>query len=595
MIRVDEQVQEDTELYQENERLKKIQSSVDDMEDDSLKTKWNKGVDSLFGPKSQLGTDEPGKPTGPRSGGTLNWDPEDSTKEKLGKLDTGIAQPIRQGVSELDDILRSQQVQTKSIVARARNSVLQFPIYITKSIRANEAHIISKLFERVYSTLVQAVIDNNKILEPHEANNLVFLKQYHSNIREAVNVLVNEYYEPIDEIDSMLKDSIFYRSQMSENVTVEFRAVPAIDEALLFENARLMHDPLSGFQYFLEAKDKKSVSTRTVKTVEKNKQAPEKVIHDKQLNKIAADNGLTPTKLKRKIRNGESIKVNGNEIVWRPVNNPSGKGPKEEFFTKSPSVKTVDTTTTDETPLEDKPMAISDMTGTMRMLKDTEIRKLNGMQPFVFEVQFILRDPVHGFQRVSYIIGIKSVLHEISISDLSEDLREIVTGNIRSLQKVRYKTGEITFKDYMFNIKGLKQDASRHINHSKRWLNTLKRLGEFNRLHGSLLKNPAKLITGGNTPIPNGTMILAQTDVTKLLNETGIDLSNVSNVKRLAKSLFLIGFAIVDATAGTMRVLFPDRDSTFDVQSLAAIDAEVSKTDNSAMMNELNKAVNRGR
>ena len=41
----------------------------------------------------------------------------------------------------------------RSIIARARNSVLQFPIYITKGVRVTEAQIIAKLFERVYTSL----------------------------------------------------------------------------------------------------------------------------------------------------------------------------------------------------------------------------------------------------------------------------------------------------------------------------------------------------------------------------------------------------------------------------------------------------------
>ena len=46
---------------------------------------------------------------------------------------------------------------------------------------------------------------------------------------------------------------------------------------------------------------------------------------------------------------------------------------------------------------------------------------------------------------VKYIIGIKSVMHLIRTQDLVEDLPELITGNIKTLQKVRYKTGEITF------------------------------------------------------------------------------------------------------------------------------------------------------
>lgn len=122
---------------------------------------------------------------------------------------------------------------------------------------------------------------------------------------------------------------------------------------------------------------------------------------------------------------------------------------------------------------------------------------------------------------------------------------------------------------------------------------TLKRLGEYNSTNGSLLKKPITAITGGSVPIPNGTLILSQPDVTMLTNQTGIDLSVVSNAKKLARRLFLIAVVIVDSSAGTMRVLFTDSDNDWDVQSLASIDAELSKTDNSQIMRELNRMVNK--
>ena len=78
-----------------------------------------------------------------------------------------------------------------------------------------------------------------------------------------------------------------------------------------------------------------------------------------------------------------------------------------------------------------------------------------------------------------------------------------------------------------------------------------------------------------------------------MANVSGIDISEVANAKRLARSLFLIAIGIIDTTAGTFSVLFPDRDDDWDVQSLASLDAEVSKTDNSKLMNELNRIVNR--
>ena len=183
-------------------------------------------------------------------------------------------------------------------------------------------------------------------------------------------------------------------------------------------------------------------------------------------------------------------------------------------------------------------------------------------------------------------------MHLIHVQDLADELYELVTGNVKSLQKVRYKTGEIGFADYMFNIKGLKADAAKKINHNKRWLSTLKELANYNKTNRSLLKMPAELLLNGNVPIPNATLILSQTDVTWLVGKTGIDLSQISNARKLAKNLFLIAIAIVDPSAGSMRILF-DGDVDWDVQSLASIDAEVAKTDNSNLLRELQRAVNK--
>ena len=218
---------------------------------------------------------------------------------------------------------------------------------------------------------------------------------------------------------------------------------------------------------------------------------------------------------------------------------------------------------------------------------------MNAMLPYTIEATFRLRTKSGIDRDIKYIIGIKTVMHLIRTQDLADDLRELVTGRIKSLQKVRYKTGEISFKDYLFNTKQLKADAAKNINYNKRWINTLKRLSDYDQHYGSFLKGPVQGLAKGDVPVPNGTLILTQPDVTTLTNQTGIDLSQVSNAKRLAKNLFLIAVCIVDSSAGTMRVLFTDSDNDWDVQSLASIDAEVSKTDNSQLMRELNHIVNR--
>lgn len=558
----------------------------------------------------------------------------DSTKGLDDKLRTTNDEGLKKvgdSLKDIDDrVGKPNRVDNRSIIARAKNSVLQFPIYIAQTIRVNEAHIIAKMFERVYTTLVQTVLSQNQYIDEDEANNLVFLKRFHSNIKEAADVLVdefyNKYFEAIDEIDQIMSDSIFFSQTLTENCTVEFRWTPYKDQNLIMENARLINEPLSGFLYLREADENSNE--------EKIREAQQKdvAVSEKEFEELAADKAnlsqneielirKSPDDIRKEVEQeyGGKSSSTDPDTIDEIVNDKLDKRNelKETLNEKIDDIKKqikagefegysfkngryVRAEKTNKTTYRPKPEKdkkadpVNSAVDAPKILKDSDIKKINGLLPYTIEATFRIKGKNGSIDRdIRYIIGIKSVLHMIRTQDLAEDLRDIITGNVKSLQKIRYKTGEISFMDYMFNIKGIKADAAKHINYNKRWLNTLKRLGEYKNMHGSLLKKPISAITGGSVPIPNGTLILSQPDVTMLMNQTGIDLSVVSNAKKLADRLFLIAVVIVDSSAGTMRVLFTDSDNDWDVQSLASIDAELSKTDNSQIMRELNRMVNK--
>lgn len=583
---------------------------------------------------------------------------QNADKGVMDKVRTLNDEGLEKGKEQLDaiDRMRSKHtVDTRSIIARARNSVLQFPIYVPQHIRANEAHIIAKMFERVYTTLVQTVLSQNPIMDEEEANNLVFLKKFHTNLKEAADVLVNKYYEPIDEIDAMMCESVFFEQKLTENCTVRFSVVPCTDKDIIMENARLINEPLTGLAYLSEAaddKDKKS-GPPAGKQETKEAQVSERTMSPQDLEDMAANRSLSPAERRLAKKPESEIRKEVDEqlsemqpIEVSKVDKDGKPRPKDEIDAerkekeadrqskqkaitnrrleeKRKAEKKLDkavaqlkddikakkvadcryldgkyilasrTAKTTHSPNRKEKTVVDDAVRAPQILRDADIKKINGLTPYTIEAEFQLRTKSGVNRNVRYIIGIKSVLHQFRTQDLADDLRELVTGNVKSLQKVRYKTGEIKFRDYFFNIKGLKSDAAKHVNYDKRWLNTLKRLADYKKMNGTLLKKPVEAIAGGNVPIPNGTMVLSQTDVTALTNQTGIDLSVVSNAKRLAKSLFLIAVVIVDSTEGTMRVLFPDSDNEWDVQSLAAIDSELAKTDNSQLMRELNHMVNK--
>ena len=491
-----------------------------------------------------------------------------------------IGAPTADALDTIASKLSGLAANNNSIVARARKSVLQFPIYITQTLPVNEAHIIGKLFERVYASLVQTVMSQHPYISEEEANDLVFLKQFHTNLKESTDLVFNEFYTPIDTIDEILQESVFYSEQLSPSMLVEFRKLTNLNEDLVKENARLLHEPLTGFTYLQEDVEKR-ITYGEVKREHWDEIARDIIDKDDKKKKIydAADDAT-----KKKMRDKEIEKRKAAIRALDKGNTIDGIGYLGGKYIYS--LKTEEKTGS-RNPVEEGPAAPV-------LLKDSDIKKTNGMLPYQMAVSFRVKGGNGHIDRdITFVIGIKSVMHLIHVQDLADELRDLIMGNSKTLQKVRYKTGEITFMDYMFNIKGLKSDASKGINGRKKWLNTLKRLGEYNKMNGSLLKKPIEAITGGNVPIPNGTLVLSQSDVTTLVDRTGIDISVVSTAKKLARTLFLIAIVVVDPSRGSMRVLFPDSDTDWDVQSLASIDAELAKTDNSQIMRELNRMVNR--
>ncbi len=554
----------------------------------------------------------------------------DKIKEEWNKSNSGVldkADVINSQVLDnagkiadsIDNVTRKGRVDNRSIIARARNSVLQFPVYISQSMQVNAAHTIAGLFERVYTTLVQTVLSQNQIIDEEQANDLVFLKNFHTNLKEGAEVLMNKYYQPIDEMDQMMVESVFYSQKLTENCTVEFRVVPTDNKDLILENTRLLNDPLTGFFYLREADTAKHNIDQS-----RTGEARYTTLSEDDLRNLAKERADL-TDEERKLVD-QSVKDIESEVgvykhAGKDMSDADRKKMNAAINKKLGAKATADKKLADATrqlkddiksgKLKSKGYEFDgvryrrtdqvsktterrmDPVDAPKILRDSDIKKINGLLPYTIEATFRMRTR-NGLDRdVHYIIGIKTVMHLIRTQDLADDLRELVTGNIKSLRKVRYKTGEISFLDYLFNIKGLKADAAKHINYNKRWMNTLKRLAEYRDTNASFLKQPIKALAGGSVPIPNGTLVLTQPDVTSLTNQTGIDLSVVSNAKRLAKNLFLIAVVIVDSSAGTMRVLFTDSSSDWDVQSLAAIDAELAKTDNSQLMKELNRMVNR--
>ena len=506
-----------------------------------------------------------------------------------------------------------------SIIARARNSVLQFPVYITNSgIRVNEAHLISKFLERVYASYVQQTLAQNPIRNEEDLQNMNFLKDIHVNFKES-SYVPNKYYTPIDDIDKIITESK-YNKIHGDGFVVEFTNVEITDPYYLAEFRRLSHEPLEGFKFedrrlgigggtYNSADDKdeeepkkaetpKKTETpkkkddpdrnKTSSTIEKTKY-PDKEYSDEDLLNIANDNNIDSDEplddIKNKVKkaNGYDVTIDGKKVK---IFHRKDRNGDDIFFT--PGKEKTGTVSITNFNNRDKAVALPEI------LKDVEIKKINGMLPYAIKCSFRVAGTNH-IADIDYLIGVKTVLHLVDMKELTKDLPSIIGGSMKGLRKIKYKMGELSWLDYMFDLKGVKKNAAKRLNSNSRWLSTLKALSDAKNTDAGLTRDLAQLIGKENgIPLPNASLVISKNEVEDMREKTGIDINDTKVANRLMNKLFLICLIIIDGSASSMKVLMEGQTS-WDVQALAQLDAEKSKMDNSAIMQELGKMIYNGR
>ena len=493
-----------------------------------------------------------------------------------------LAQALRSHAKEVKSIektARAFKINNKSIIKRAKETICYFPVYVSSSIRINEATVVAKLYERVYADFVQNVFSqpDNQFVDFQELEDFRFLKKFHVNTESAKEIvqtmnnarqLLLETFggEPLDFTESTIHHSCYNCLKLSDNVVVEFTCISPSGKTydMIAEHKRLIEEPLTGFSYLNEGYDDNITTKQTV-----NKTTT--TYTDKETGK----------EVKRKDIDFKNKKAKNyvDNYVPHETKITSEKMPEEgyEFQRVGDRYQTAGKAA--------------------QILKDTDVRKINSMLPYSIIATFKVKNtPDVKWTRdvIEVQIGIKTVLHVIQPKDLIDEVKPIIMGGQKSLQKIRYKTGEITFKDYFLGLNSLKQGAAQLYKKSTRWLGSLKRLGEYGKLYKTALRDPVTALTKNKgIPIPNATLVLSALDVDNIKLGSGIDLNNPRMVRKLAKQIFLINFVIVDSSSGVIKSLYPEEQDDWDNMSIASIEELISKSSNADFMKELKRTINR--
>ena len=214
-----------------------------------------------------------------------------------------------------------------------------------------------------------------------------------------------------------------------------------------------------------------------------------------------------------------------------------------------------------------------------QFIDENKIKKMNTLKPLMMSVTMnIMADDGHVSHPMEYIVGVKTHCRVIKSSILPEVVQYPIKEMNTVTRKTKWRAGELRlYHDILFHIKEKKQTAIDSRDPNRKWY---RRLYELAHMKGD--GNVSKAIAGGGSTdglIPNATIMISKSDADHIEEVTKIDVMKASNARRLCEELFLISFVIIDIDNESIRILCPDINNEFEIQSLAAVNKQIAELD----------------
>ena len=441
---------------------------------------------------------------------------------------------IKTTASAKDSIQKNQH---KSIVRGAHEGTLQFPCLVSDAIPIDMASTIAKTLERVYASFVQSYLSlNNTVDISVDKNPNMFLKKFHHNVKveSTVQDLYNEYCLESDDEYNALMERIYDGSTKAfinekENKMILFNMSDKLSSKMMESHKDALVESLSAIDF---------------KPFPNIGNSPFYESDDEKLNK--------PDEYSIKmneIQGQEQIKSNFRQ---REQNKNYRSG---------------------------KDMSVPSL------LRDTDIKKQNDMQPYLMQVRLMAINNENEFvQFMDFIVGIKVVLHNISSNEMILNIQNTLSNNGKLFNFIRWTSGEKSlFKDLLFHINDVKLDVANRSKGSSPWWMTLKKLKETSRIQSSFFSK--------TQVVPNSTIVISSYDVDNITKNSGYNLRDARNALKVMKSLFLMNFIIVDEGTRTVEILY-DGENSYQTYALETLEREITMN-SSKLGKELTRMISR--
>ena len=218
-----------------------------------------------------------------------------------------------------------------------------------------------------------------------------------------------------------------------------------------------------------------------------------------------------------------------------------------------------------------------------KVLDNNELKKANELVPttLTLRINFMDKNGNLAGER-TFNIGVKVTLHPASSEEIINNLCS--ARDTGFFKFIRWTTGELSLvKDVLLNLNEIKLDVVNKTAGKSGWFSTFKRL----KAKSTILSKFSKGAQGFH---PLGTIIISMDEAEIIKNKSGLDLTRVSDVKKVMDKFMLLGFVILDPATQTSMFIFDDSPD-FEMQPFSGLKREGngSNTD----LKELLKVMNR--
>lgn len=462
---------------------------------------------------------------------------------------------VADALSVATDVVNTGKVVAKivsgtSINRLAKDSIFQFPCIISSGIDTDEIFIIAKSMEKNYASLIASVMSLRGYVDLRKYDSLVdYLKSFHSNTN-------------VGGTNDISADSLSITLSGMEIAT----EAKVVDLGLntLWDSVMEQVDTESLNDMYQPYKRTSRILTEALEASRTNKTIKLGPVEFRNADRFAADVNADSTPLKSSTlrdKDGKAVYPRtietdaDGEVVLDNRGNPKynvniANGPLKEIKNK------------DFTPRDNRAFAT--------VVRDDAI---SNMTPTIVNLSFVMQTKEGNSWTQNAVIGIRAMVRQVRPSLMVANMVEAAKD--RAVFKfLSWTKGEFNTLDFVFGTKSAKKDALDSVNKEK-WLSALKarrKAAGFQKVFGKRL-------------LPNATIIVTESEALDVKASCGVDLHKESEIQKIMKKYFLLGFGIYD-TEGKVLDFIADGDSDYSSYSERMLIAQNKKETNLLAMNK---------